>query len=149
MKKKVIWIVIILVVVAGAILGLTVFKNGKNGKVDYRTETIGKGDIEALVVTSGTLNPIEIVDVGAQVSGKIEKLYADFHSPVTRGQIVAELDQEPLKMKIDQNEANYKSRMASLEAAEVSLSQAEKGFERAKSLFAKELISIEEMEASE
>src|SRR4030065_605977 len=120
MKKKVIWIVIILVVVAGAILGLTVFKNGKGGKVDYRTEVIGKGDIEALVVTSGTLNPIEVVDVGAQVSGKIEKLYADFNSPVSKGQVVAELDQEPLKMKIEQNEANYNSRLAALDRTQVT-----------------------------
>lgn len=149
MKKKIIWIIVVLVVVAGAILGLTVFRNGKNGEIKYKTETLALGDVEALVVTSGTLNPIEIVDVGAQVSGKIEKLYADFNTPVTKGQIVAELDQEPLKMKIDQNEANYKSRMASLERSKVSLSQAEKGFERAKSLFAKSLISIEEMEASE
>jgi len=149
MKKKIIWIIVVLVVVAGAILGLTVFRNGKNGEIKYKTEALARGDIEALVVTSGTLNPIEIVDVGAQVSGKIEKLYADFNSPVTKGQIVAELDQEPLKMKIDQNEANYKSRMASLERTKVNLSQAEKGYERAKSLFAKELISIEEMDASE
>jgi HlyD family secretion protein len=149
MKKKIIWTVVALVVVAGVVLGLTVFKSGKNGKVAYKTEAIGKGDIEALVVTSGTLNPIETVDVGAQVSGKIEKLYADFNSQVTKGQIVAELDQEPLKMKIDQNEANYKSRVASLERSKVSLQTAQKGFERAKSLFAKELISIEEMDAAE
>ncbi len=149
MKKKVIWIIVALVVVAGAILGLTVFRNGKDGEIKYKTETLARGDIEALVVTSGTLNPIEIVDVGAQVSGKIEKLFADFNSPVTKGQVVAELDQEPLKMKIDQNEANYKSRMASLERSKVSLSQAEKGYERAKSLFAKALLSIEEIEASE
>lgn len=149
MKKKVIWIIVAVVIVAGAILGLTVFRNGKNGEIKYKTETLARGDVEALVVTSGTLNPIEIVDVGAQVSGKIEKLYADFNSPVTKGQIVAELDQEPLKMKIDQNEANYKSRMASLERSKVSLSQAEKGYERAKALFAKALLSIEEIEASE
>jgi len=149
MKKKTIWIIVVLVVVAGAILGLTVFRSGRNGEIKYRTETLARGDIEALVVTSGTLNPIEIVDVGAQVSGKIEKLYADFNTPVTKGQIVAELDQEPLKMKIDQNEANYKSRVASLDRAKVTLSQAEKGYERAKSLFAKELVSIEEMEAAE
>src|SRR4030042_289849 len=149
MKKKIIGIIVVLVVVAGAILGLTVFRNGKNGELKYKTEKLARGDVEALVVTSGTLNPIEIVDVGAQVSGKIEKLYADFNSPVTKGQVVAELDQEPLKMKIDQNEANYKSRMASLERSKVSLSQAEKGFERAKSLFAKEVISIEEMDAAE
>jgi HlyD family secretion protein len=149
MKKKIIWIIVVLVIVAGAILGLTVFRNGKNGEIKYKTETLARGDVEALVVTSGTLNPIEIVDVGAQVSGKIEKLYVDFNSAVTKGQIVAELDQEPLKMKIDQNEANFKSRNASLERAKVSLSQAEKSFERAKSLFAKELISIEEMDAAE
>lgn len=149
MKKKVIWIIAALVIVTGAILGLTVFRNGKNGEIKYKTETIARGDIEALVVTSGTLNPIEIVDVGAQVSGKIEKLYADFNSPVTKGQIVAELDQEPLKMKIDQNEANYRSRLASLERAKVSLGQAEKGYERAKALSAKALLSTEETEASE
>ena len=149
MKKKIVWIVIALVVVAGVVLGLTVFGKGKNGKVEYRTETIGRGDIEALVVTSGTLNPIETVDVGAQVSGKIEKLYADFNSIVTKGQVVAELDQEPLLMKIQQNEANYKSRVASLERSKVSLQTAEKAYERAKSLFAKELISIEEMDAAE
>jgi len=112
MKKKIIWIIVALVIVTGAILGLTVFKSGKNGKVEYRTEVVGKGDIEALVVTSGTLNPIETVDVGAQVSGKIEKLYADFNTIVKKGDVVAELDQEPLRMKIDQNEANYKSRVA-------------------------------------
>jgi len=149
MKKKVIWIIVALVVVTGAILGLTVFKNGKNGKVEYRTETVGKGDIEALVVTSGTLNPIETVDIGAQVSGKIEKLNADFNSVVTQGQIVAELDQEPLRLKIEQNEANYKSRLASLERSKVGLQTAEKAHERAKSLFAKDLISIEEMDAAE
>lgn len=131
MKKKVIWIIAALVIVTGAILGLTVFRNGKKGEVKYKTETIGRGDIEALVVTSGTLNPIEIVDVGAQVSGKIEKLFADFNSPVTKGQVVAELDQEPLKMKIDQNEANYRSRLASLERSKVSLGQAEKEIGRA------------------
>jgi HlyD family secretion protein len=149
MKKKIIWMIVALVVVAGAILGLTVFKNGKSGKVGYKTEVIGRGDIEALVVTSGTLNPIETVDIGAQVSGKIEKLYADFNSVVTKGQVVAELDQEPLKLKIQQNEANYKSRVAALERSKVTLETATKNFERAKALFAKALLSVEEMDAAE
>jgi HlyD family secretion protein len=149
MKKKIVWIVVVLVVLTGAILGLTVLRGGKDGEVKYRKEAIARGDIEALVVTSGTLNPIEIVDVGAQVSGKVEKLYVDFNSQVTRGQVVAELDQEPLKMKIDQNEANYKSRAASLERAKVTLDQAQKKHERSKALFEKELISIEEMDAAE
>ncbi len=149
MKKKIVWIIIALVVVTGVILGLTVFGKSKNGKVEYKTEVLGRGDIEALVVTSGTLNPIETVDIGAQVSGKIEKLYADFNSVVTKGQVVAELDQEPLLLKIQQNEASYKSRVASLEQAKVTLQTAEKAYERAKALFAKSLLSVEEMDAAE
>ena len=149
MKKRTIWTIAALFVVAGAVLGLTVFRGGKNGEVRYRKEAISRGDIEALVVTSGTLNPIEIVDVGAQVSGKVEKLYVDFNSQVTRGQVVAELDQEPLKMRIDQNEANYRSRLAALERAKVTLDTTEKRLDRSRALFERELISIEEMDAAE
>jgi HlyD family secretion protein len=149
MKKKVVWIIVALVVVTGVILGLTVFKNGKKGEIKYRTEAIGLGDIEALVVTSGSLNPIETIDIGAQVSGKVEKLYADFNTAVKKGQIVAELDQEQQKMKIQQNEASYQTRSASLEQAKVGLQTSEKGYERAKALFAKNLLSVEEMDAAE
>jgi HlyD family secretion protein len=149
MKKKVIWIIVALVIVTGVILGLTVLKNGKNGEIKYRTEAIGRGDIEALVVTSGSLNPIETIDIGAQVSGKVEKLYADFNTAVKQGQIVAELDQEQQKMKIQQNEASYQTRSASLEQAKVGLQTSEKAFERAKALFAKNLLSVEEMDAAE
>jgi HlyD family secretion protein len=149
MKKKVIWIIVPLVVVTGAILGLTVFSNGKKGEIKYKTEAIGRGDIEALVVTSGTLNPIETIDIGAQVSGKVMKLFADYNSPVKAGDIVAELDQEQLRMKIQQNEASYQTRLAGLEQANVTLQTSEKAYERAKSLVAKSLISIEEMDAAE
>src|SRR5512135_906843 len=149
MKKKVLWIIVALVVVTGAILGLTVFKNGKNEGPKYRTEVIGRGDIEALVVTSGTLNPIETIDIGAQVSGKITKLYADYNSPVKAGAIVAELDQEQLKMKIQQNEASYQTRSAGLEQAKVTLQTSEKAYARAKTLFAKNLLSAEEMDTAE
>ena len=149
MKKKVLWIIAALVVVAGAILGLTVLKNGKNGGPKYRTEIIGRGDIEALVVTSGTLNPIETIDIGAQVSGKITKLYADYNTPVKQGDVVAELDQEQLKMKIQQNEASYQTRSAGLEQAKVTLQTSEKAYERAKALSAKSLLSVEEMDTAE
>ena len=54
MKKKIIWIIVAVVIVTGVILGLTVFKNGKNGEVKYRTETIGRGDIEGVVTRRGT-----------------------------------------------------------------------------------------------
>lgn len=148
MKKKILLTTAVLAV-AGAILGLTVFKGHKNGVVRYRTEALAKGDLEALVVTSGALNPVRLVEVGSQVSGKIDKLYVDFNSQVKAGQILAELDQSLLKAKIDQNNANYLSAVASLERSKVTLDNLKKKYERSLSLFDKNLISFEEKEAAE
>ena len=149
MKKKVVFIVVAVVVIAAAALGLGALKSRKNGVIKYRAEALAKGDIEALVVTSGTLNPVRLVEVGSQVSGKIDKLYVDFNSQVKEGQVLAQLDQDLLKAKIDQNNANYLSAKASVEKARVTVDNLQKKYERAKTLFAKNLISFEENEAAE
>ncbi|MGQ9671825.1 MAG: efflux RND transporter periplasmic adaptor subunit [Candidatus Aminicenantales bacterium] len=149
MKKKVLISLIILVVVAGAILGWTILKKNGTGAVKYRTEAITKGDIEALVITTGALNPVTVVEVGSQVSGKIDKLYADFNSHVTKGQVIAELDKSILQTRVDQNRANYLSALASLEKSKVTLENLEKKYKRALSLFEENLISYEEKEAAE
>lgn len=149
MKKKLIWTAVIVVLIAGSVLGVTLIRKGKSGSVKYRKEAIGKGDIQALVVTSGTLNPIDLVDVGSQVSGKITKLYADYNSAVKQGQVVAEVELEPLQMKIQQNEASYKSRVAALEQSRVNLANLKNKYDRAMSLFEKKLLSIEEKETAE
>jgi len=149
MKKKTVWIAVIVVIVVGLVLGVTLIKKGKAGDVQYRKEAVGRGDIQSLVVTTGTLNPIELVEVGSQVSGKIEKLNADYNSVVKKGEIVAELDLENLQMKIQQNEASYNSKVAALEQAKVSLDQLKNKYERAESLYAKQLLSIEDKETAQ
>jgi len=149
MKKKIIIGIVVLVVLAGAILGWTLLRNNKNGEVKYRTEKIAKGDIEALVTTSGTVNPITKVEVGSQVSGKIAKLYVDFNSQVKEGQILAELDLSTFQTKVNQNEANYLSAQASLEKAKVTLANLKRKYERSLTLAEKELISFEEKEEAE
>jgi HlyD family secretion protein len=133
----------------GAGLGLGLFKGSKNGKVKYRTDVISKGDIEATVVTSGTLDAVTVVDVGSQVSGKIAKLFADFNSPVKAGQIVAQLDLDLLQAKVDQNQSNYESSIARLEQAQVTLDTTKKKNDRSLDLFNRKLISFEEQETTE
>jgi len=136
-------------VAAGIILGFSLFKKDKTDAALYRTEALTKGDIEALVVTSGTINPVDIIEIGSQVSGKIVKLHADFNSVVTAGQVVAELDQEILKSKVEQNEASYQSRKASVEQSKVTLENAKKKWDRTQDLFSRELVSFEEKENAE
>jgi len=53
---------------------------------------VERGAITAAVSATGTLNPVVSVQVGSQVSGQIQALYADYNSPVTKGQLIARID---------------------------------------------------------
>lgn len=149
MKKKIFISVIFFVVIVGIVLSFTLLKHNSNHSTKYKTEPVSRGDIEAVVITTGTLNPVTIVEVGSQVSGKIAKLYVDFNSRVKEDQVVAELDQSLFLTRVQQNEANYQSAKASLEKAKVTLENNKNKYERALELFEKELISYEEKEAVE
>lgn len=149
MKKKIIIGVFILVIIIGVVLAFTVFNNDKDDGLKYKKEVVDKGNIEALVVTTGSLNPVIIVDVGSQVSGKIENIFVDFNSTVKKGQVIAELDQSQFMTRVNQNEANYQSSAASLEKAKVNFENVEKKLGRASNLFDKDLISFEEKETLE
>ncbi len=151
MKKKIVIGAVILVVitVTSIVLGLTVFNrnNGNNSK--YKKEAVDRGNIEALVVTTGSLNPVTIVDVGSQVSGEIEKINVDFNSQVKEGQVIAQIEQSQFLSRVSQEEANYQSAVASLEKAKVTFDNLQKKYERALSLFEKDLLSYEEKESIE
>jgi HlyD family secretion protein len=149
MKKKVIIGAVILVVITGIVLGFTVLKPNKNNGLKYKTEAVDRGNIEALVVTTGALNPVTIVDVGAQVSGKIENIYVDFNSQVKEGQIIVELEQSQFLTRVSQDEANYQSAAASLEKSKVTFENLKNKYNRALNLFEKELMSFEDKETVE
>lgn len=149
MNKKALIGIVVLIVAAGIVFGYTVLKGKRANGVTYEKAAIDRGNITALVDTTGTLNPVTIVDVGSQVSGKILKIHVDFNSQVKEGQILARIDQSPFLTQVQQSEANYLSSQASLEKAKVNLTNSEKQYNRAKSLFDKELISFEEFETIE
>ena len=149
MKKKIFIGAGILVVITTVVLAFTVFNNNKNHALKYKKETVDRGNIEALVVTTGSLNPVIVVDVGSQVSGKIDNIYVDFNSTVKKGQVIAELDQSQFITRVNQNEANYQSSVASLEKAKVTFENIKKKYDRALGLFEKNLVSFEEKETVE
>lgn len=149
MKKKK-WLIFGLAFIVVIVLVYILFLKGKrNNDVKYKTEELKKGNIEAIVSTTGTVNPVTIVEVGSQVSGKISKIYVDFNSRVKAGQLVTEIDPSQILIRIKQNEANHESSKAALEKAKVNLVNIEKKYQRALKLWEKELISYEEKESLE
>jgi HlyD family secretion protein len=149
MNKKILIMIFIVIVVVGAVLAMTVFKNGNTNEVAYKMEAVDIGNIQAVVDTTGTLNPVTTVDVGSQVSGKIQDLFVDFNSQVKKGQIIAKIDPELFETRVSQSEANYQSSKASLDKSKLTLENNKRKYERAKNLFEKELISFEEKETAE
>ncbi len=151
MKKKITFIAVIVVIVTvtGIVLGLTVFNRNNGNNEKYKKEAVDRGNIEALVVTTGTLNPVNIVDVGSQVSGEIEKIYVDFNSQVKEGQVIAQLEQSQFLSRVNQDKANYQSAVAALEKSRVTFENIKKKLERALELFDKDLMSFEEKETIE
>ena len=107
----------------------------------YRLQTVITGDIEQNVTANGTINPVTLVNVGTQVSGRVKKIYADYNDQVKKGQILLELEDELFKAQIAQSVGNVKNNEASLELARANEM-------RMRSLFEKEYVSKQELDQS-
>jgi HlyD family secretion protein len=83
----------------------------------YQTAFVDRGPITAAVTATGTVNPVVSVQVGSQVSGKIARLFGDFNSVVTKGQVLAQIDQQPFKARVSQARAAVKSARGNLAKA--------------------------------
>lgn len=132
-KKKIILISIAAVLVVGA--GCWLFGESKaNHKVVYETATVTKGEISESITATGTIEPVTEVTVGTQVSGIIDKIYVDYNSTVTKGQLIAEMDRVTLQSELASQRAAYNGAKAEYEYQK-------KNYERNKGLHEKQLIS--------
>ena len=107
----------------------------------YRLQPVTIGDIEQNVTANGTINPVSLVNVGTQVSGRVKKIYADYNDQVKKGQVLLELEDELFKAQIAASLGNVKNNEASLELAKANEM-------RMRSLFEKEYVSKQELDQS-
>lgn len=102
--KKTTIIIISIIVVLGAVWYF--FLRSKERPVILTTEQPAMGHISTSVTATGTIQPVDTVIVGTQVSGTISALYADFNSTVKKGQLLAELDKTLIQATVDQAKAS-------------------------------------------
>ena len=128
-KKRKIWLIILgIVVVAIAVVLIVKASKTANKELVIRTHFVEEYTVENTVTATGTIEPVETVEVGTQVSGKVEKIYVDFNDVVKKGQLLAELD----KLTLNQSLSRAK---ASLTSAESQLNYAKLTYERTKQLY--------------
>ena len=128
-KKRRIWLIILAIAVV-AIAAICIVKATKsaNKELVIRTHVVSEYTVENTVTATGTIEPVETVEVGTQVSGKVEKIYVDFNDVVKKGQLMAELDKQTLNQSLSRAKA-------SLTSAESQLTYAKLTYERTKQLY--------------
>lgn len=144
-KKNIKWIVILGVIILALAL-VFIIKANKESKKELviRTHVVEEYTVENTVTATGTIEPVETVEVGTQVSGKVERILVDFNSVVKKGDLLAELDKQTLNQSVSRAKA-------SLTSAESQLKYAKLAYERTKQLYesnAATLASYEEAQNS-
>jgi len=126
----------------------------------YRISKVERGPIQAVVVASGTLAAVTTVQVGSQVSGQILEIHADFNTQVKKGQVIARIDPQTFELRVSQTRAdldaaksavlvamsNHAAQRAEEGRVRVNLADAERDYNRRKTLVEKNFISPAELD---
>jgi HlyD family secretion protein len=147
MKRK-------LTIFAGLVTAATItvsafYGRGSDAALAVSTDTVTRGPVVNKISATGTLEAVTTVQVGSQVSGSIESLYADFNSIVKKGQVLARLEQSLFRAAIEQAQANLDRAQADHERVRVMLADAEAKLARAQQLAERQLIPANDLADAE
>jgi HlyD family secretion protein len=147
-RKKILLTTAALLLAGGA--GVAYWRMGGDGtEVPFVTVPVKRGSITQIVSSTGTLQAGITVQVGSQVSGTIEKLFADFNSKVKAGQIVGQLNQDKFKAAVEQARANLAASQSNLAKARVAVEEAGRTLDRTRELRRRELTAQSELDAAQ
>ena len=114
--------------------------------VRYITKPVTVETITQYVEASGTIKPINTIEVGTQVSGTVAKIYVDYNSVVKKGDLLAELDPSLFQANVDQSTAKLNNAQASFSKANSTLNYKKNNYLRYKHLYDKNYVSKDEVE---
>ena len=146
MKKRIIVIsTIIILILIGAVL---LFAN-KHKDAGYETVPAKIDTIVEAVEASGTVNPVNTVDIGSQVSGMIKDIYVDYNSKVTKGQLLAQIDPSLFQAQVDKARGDLEAAKANKAKIQAMLVYDKKNYERYRKLYAKNYVAKSDLDLAE
>lgn len=142
-----IWVAVGVIIVI-AVAAYLMSGGKKKEEVNFKTEKVAKVNILNSVTATGTIEPVNEVTVGTQVSGIVSKIYVDYNSVVKKGQVIAELDKSNLMSQLNTAKSQLSQAQASLRSAQSDLAYQKANFNRYKALYQKGLISANDYESA-
>ena len=146
-RKKLLLTTAALLVAGGAVAYWRM--GGETTEVPFVTVPVQRGNITQVVSSTGTLQAGVTVQVGSQVSGTIEKLFANFNSKVKAGEVVAQLNQDKFKAAVEQARANLIASQSNFAKAKVAVEDAGRTLNRTRELRKRELTAQSELDAAQ
>ena len=116
---------------------------------NYVTAAVERGDLRETVTATGTLSPVDSVEVGAEVTGRVTKVTVDINDRVTKDQILVEIDTEQLLARLEESQAQLQSAQASQRNSSATVKETEAKAARAREMHAKGLISDQDLETAQ
>lgn len=139
-----------LIIALLAIVGAYLWQNSQPATNDKPSAVVVQlADIEENVTAQGKLEPKEYVDVGAQVTGQLQKLYVDIGDNISEGQLLAEIDPRVYAARVQADEANIKNLQAQLTGQQANVVFARQQFERNRKLIESKGVSEQDYQNSE
>jgi HlyD family secretion protein len=120
-----------------------------NVPVKFETAQIVRGNLQARVTATGTLSALVTVEVGSQVSGRIQDIYVDFNSTVKKGQAIARIDPRLFTAAAEQARANHVAAQANLERARAQKVEAQKQYQRTLALANQRVAAQSDLDVAE
>jgi HlyD family secretion protein len=148
MKKWLTWI-LLLAVIGGGVAFWLYKRAHRESEIPYKTAPVERRTVVARVTSSGTLQARVTVQVGSQVSGRVQQLFADFNSAVKKGQVVAKLDPQLFEASVAQANAAFKSAQANVAKAQAQAMDADRNYERAKAQRQQGVASQQEVDTAQ
>jgi HlyD family secretion protein len=146
-RSRWIWIVAVLIVAGAGAFILQKRLSGPKGP-KYETTAIDRGAIIAKVTATGTLSALVTVQVGTQVSGRVDKIFVDFNSTVKKGQVIAKIDPLLFQAALEQARANYAAGEGNVTKLQARADDAKLQFERAQALFDRKAIAQQDLDTA-
>lgn len=137
-RRKAFWVVVL-----GLFLAVFLWRcsSGGNAEPAYVTEAVSRGDIVSRVSASGSLSAVVTVEVGSQVSGRIQSLFADFNSVVRKGERIAKIDPALFEAAAEQARANVVAARGNVARVQAQSEEAARQARRATQLFDQKIVS--------
>ncbi|KAA1175021.1 efflux RND transporter periplasmic adaptor subunit [Marinobacter salinexigens] len=139
----------IIAAIAATTMGYYTFGAGGDHGPDLPTTTVTRGDLQVLVSATGVLEPSSYVDVGAQVSGQLDRIHVTVGQDVHKGDLLAEIDPTVYVAKVDGTRAELKNLKAQVADRKAQLKLAEIQFSRQQNLYREEATTRESLQTAE